>query len=70
MTPIDINKPSLSKRWFGYRTECGLLARFALLVNYETRDEGGVKAFIYATDEFFEGETCEVLAGIRKRVCT
>ncbi|MGI9835655.1 hypothetical protein ACJPQX_20650 [Vibrio vulnificus] len=64
MTPIDINKPSLSKRWFGYRTECGLLARFALLVNYETRDEGGVKAFIYATDEFFEGETCEVLAKI------
>ncbi|MBD1559521.1 hypothetical protein HC752_21495 [Vibrio sp. S9_S30] len=64
MTIIDIKKPSLSKRWFGYRTECGLLARFALLVNYQCRDEGGVRAFIYATEEVVEGEACEVLAKI------
>lgn len=64
MTTIDIHKPSLSKRWFGYRTECGLLAKFALLVNYKSRDEGGVKALIYATEEFFEGEAGEVIAKI------
>ncbi|HGZ7337178.1 hypothetical protein [Vibrio parahaemolyticus] len=64
MTTIDINKPSLRKKWFGYKTECGLLARFALLVNYQCRDEGGVKAFIYATEESFEGNVCDVLAKI------
>lgn len=47
-------------------TECGLLARFALLVNYKCRDNGGVKAFIYATNECFEGDVGDVLANINK----
>lgn len=66
MITLDINEPSLSKRWFGYKTECGLLARFALLVNYKCRDYGGVKAFIYATNECFEGDVRDVLANINK----
>lgn len=61
---LDITNPSLNKRWFGYRTECGLEARFALLVNYECKDGGGVKAFIYATNECFEGEALDVLSRI------
>lgn len=59
---LEVSKPSLNKRWFGYRTECGLLARFAILVNYECRPEGGVRAFIYATNQSFEGDTSDVLS--------
>ncbi|RGP86609.1 hypothetical protein BC354_13515 [Vibrio cholerae] len=57
---MDVNDLSLNKRWFGYRTECGLLACFALLVNYKCC-ESGVRAFIYATGDCFEGNVVDVL---------
>lgn len=56
--------PSLKKRWFGYKTECGTLASLALLVHYEAKESGGVKAYIYLTEQEFEGKVCDVLAKI------
>lgn len=61
---LDINTPSLDKRWFGYKTQCKQLAKLAILVNYKCNEKGGVSAFIYITEELIEGETCEVLAYI------
>lgn len=58
---MDINESSLNKRWFGYRTECGLLADFALLVHYQCRSKGGVSAFIYETGDEIEGSATDVL---------
>ncbi|HAS6073670.1 TPA: hypothetical protein I7144_20635 [Vibrio vulnificus] len=58
---VDVNQPTLSKRWLGYLTECGLLASFALLVSYKCRPQGGVIAFVYETGDRFEGDTLDVL---------
>lgn len=65
---MDINTPSLSKRWFGYRTECGLLASFALLIHYSSRPTGGMSAFIYETGDLIEGDAVDVLSQISKVV--
>ena len=64
MEHFKIETPSLSKRWFGYRTECGKLASFAVLVHYEVNEGGGMKAYVYLTSQLIVGKVSDVLSEI------